>query len=340
MGLRDDFRQAWRALRRRPGFVALAGATLALGIGVNTALFSVLNAVVLQPLPYREPERLFLIRTASRSAGGLSGVSVPDFEDVRALGGPVETATLSCYWTFNLTGRDVPERLVGARVSGAFFDALGVRPLLGRALGPADDRAGAPEAVVLAQGVWHRTFGADPSVVGRSILLNGVNATVVGVMPASFRLPGEDVELWAAMSNNMTGMPRDSRFLTGLVRLRPGSAAAAEAAIGTYGVLSHSVRQRTSEIGVRMALGAGLRDVAKLVLAGALAPAAIGLALGLRAAALLARAIESQLFGVRASDPLTYVAVAALLLGSATLAAAIPARRAVRIDPAVALREG
>jgi putative ABC transport system permease protein len=225
--MRDDFRQAFRALAKRPGYAALAVSTLALGLGANAALFTVLNAVIRKPLPFREPERLHLVRTLSRVSGETLGVSIPDFEEVAALPRAFERTALVAHWTFNLSGRAVPERLVGARVSADFFEALGVPPLLGRALGAADDRKAAEPTAVLSYRLWQRLFGGAADAIGRQLTLNGIGTTVVGVMPASFRFP-EDVELWATVSDQLAGLPRTSRFPIGVVRLR-GDATAASA---------------------------------------------------------------------------------------------------------------
>src|SRR5262245_43795486 len=167
-----DLRFGARMLRRNPGFATVAILTLALGIGLNTAMFSVLNAVVLRSLPYEDPDRLFVVEGV-REGRGLS-ISLPDLEDFgRDLAGQADIAA-SAYWTFNLTGREVPERILGARVSGKFFDVLGAPVVLGRALRPEDDRVEAAPVAVLGHGLWQRAFGADPAVVGRTITLNGI----------------------------------------------------------------------------------------------------------------------------------------------------------------------
>jgi len=230
-----DIRYAARLLRRAPGFAAAAIVTLALGVGANTAIFSVVRAVMLRPPPYRDPGRLLVfLNGRSGPPRILESSSLPDYEDWRRRLTSFEDIGILSGWTFNISGLALPERAYGARVSGSLFRILGGQPLLGRGIEPADDGPRGTEVVVLGYRVWQRLFGGDPNVVGRSLMMEGRPHVVVGVMPARFRFPSDDVELWAAIRDNMSGMPRNSRFMVAVGRLRAGaSQASAQAEVDT-----------------------------------------------------------------------------------------------------------
>ncbi len=186
----QDIRHGLRMLRTNPGFTAVAAITLALGIGANTALFSVVNAVLVRPLPYPHAARLVWITQEVRElkAEIAAGADYLDwreqnhtFDDMAAYD---ESGSL------NLTGRDRPERVMGTLVSSSLFTTLGVEPSLGRAFTAEEDRPGAPKVVVITHGFWKRRLGSDPHVLGQTLALDGESYTVIGVMPASFRFPG------------------------------------------------------------------------------------------------------------------------------------------------------
>jgi predicted permease len=220
--LAQDLKYGIRMLAKSPGFAAVAILTLALGIGANTAIFSVVNGVLLRPLPYQEPQRLVNVYAANLQKGTANdAVSFADFEDWTKQSRTLDLAAGS-YWTFNLTGQQIPERIVGARTSGNFFEVLGVRPMLGRVYSTIDDQAGKPDLAVLSYGVWQRQFGGDREIVGRTLQLNGVPTTVVAVMPRTFRFPAEDIEVWEPIAGQMEGTPRNSRFFMAVGRLLPG----------------------------------------------------------------------------------------------------------------------
>jgi putative ABC transport system permease protein len=228
-----DVRFGLRILWRSPAFAAVAVLTLALGTGVNTAMFGALNAVVLRPLPCADPERVVVIegRYEGRSSGA-GDTSRPDYEDWRRDAQGFAGMAAASGWTFNLTGRPEPLRLEGARVSGDFFSILGVRARLGRLVAPADDEPGSPPVAVLGHDAWQRAFGGDAAVLGRVVILNGIAHTVVGVLPPGFVVPGLDHELWAPLANELTGAPRDARFLVTFGRLAEGvSLAQAQASL-------------------------------------------------------------------------------------------------------------
>jgi putative ABC transport system permease protein len=186
----QDVRFGARILLKQPGFTLIAVLTLALGIGANTAIFSIVNAVLLRPFPYQAPERLVILQE-HYTAGGFSP-SYPNFVDWRAQNTVCSSmSAVRQNESFNLTGAGEPERLQGRRVSAEFFSTLGVQPLVGRDFLAEEDRAGATPAVILSYGLWQRRFGNDPGVVGKQLTLNLQSYTVVGVTPPDFQFGAE-----------------------------------------------------------------------------------------------------------------------------------------------------
>jgi putative ABC transport system permease protein len=187
----QDLRFGARMLLKQPGFTLIAVLTLALGIGANTAIFSIVNAVLLRPFPYKEPERLVILRERVSNPVGFSP-SYPNFADWRAQNTVFDSmAPARTNESFNFIGAGEPERLRGRIVSAEFFTTLGVKPLLGRDFLAEEDRPGATPAVMLSYGFWQRRFGADPGVIGKQITLNNQNFTVVGVTPPNFQFDTE-----------------------------------------------------------------------------------------------------------------------------------------------------
>ncbi|MGB6820558.1 MAG: ABC transporter permease, partial [Candidatus Acidiferrales bacterium] len=176
--LRQDICYGLRMLRKSPGFTAVAVLTLALGIGANTAIFSVINSVLLQRLPFPQPERVIVLHR-------WTGSSIPyaEFQDMEAQNHSFELLALQRRESMNLTGAGEPERVIVRMVSPDFFPILGLKPLLGRTYTKDEDRLGAPGVVVITQGLWTRKFNSDPAVVGRSATLAGKNYTIIGVVP-------------------------------------------------------------------------------------------------------------------------------------------------------------
>src|SRR6266540_3782620 len=170
---------------KKPGFTLIAVVTLALGIGANTAIFSAVNALLLRPLPYVEPERLVLLAERTRD-GERNGVPYPNFADWRTRAQSFAGMAMSGPESFNLTGVDNPRRLSGRRVNWNFFSLLSVRPQLGRLFTEADDRYGAPRTVVISHGFWERHFGGAADVIGKAVTLTSETYTVVGVAPPGF----------------------------------------------------------------------------------------------------------------------------------------------------------
>ncbi|WPB81382.1 ABC transporter permease [Archangium violaceum] len=221
--LLEDVRFAVRILRKTPGFTTVAILTLALAIGANTALFSVVNAVVLRPLPFPQPERLFQV--VRRHVSGTSpSLTVPQFSFLAGQSQPFAhlTAYPSLNAGFNLTGDGLPERVPGTRATASFFDVLGVRPALGRGFVPEEDVPSGPRVVVLGHGLWQRRFGGTPDILGRSLQLNGEGYTIVGVAPPGFRYP-VDSQLWTPLQLDRTNT-EDAHYLTVVGRVNPGVA--------------------------------------------------------------------------------------------------------------------
>jgi putative ABC transport system permease protein len=224
-----DLRYTARILRKNPGFTVTAIITLALGIGANTAIFSVVNAVLLQPLPFAEPDRLVWIGGWARNLHTIdAGVTPADFADYRQQSRSFErfAASISEGVAMNLTGVGEPERLNGALVTADYLDVFGVKPEMGQTFSPeGEERQG--RVAVLSHGLWVRRFGADPSIINQTITLDGNSHTVIGVMPPQFQYPA-GVEVWAPFS--LDGPPqspmrsRELHFLRPIARLRSGVA--------------------------------------------------------------------------------------------------------------------
>ena len=219
-----DFRFGLRSLLKRPGFTAIALLALALGIGANTAIFSLVNAVILQPLPYRDPDRLISVYgTRNRSTQGSVGPT--DFLDYRSQNKTFEqfAASGSMMLPMNLTGSGEPERLNASIITGNYFDTFGVRPALGRGFSLENEKTGQDHVTVLSHAFWQTRFGGDPNIVNKTINLDGKAYEVLGVMPAEVVLP-QPAQLWVPI--NFDADPemkmRNARFLRGIGRLKEG----------------------------------------------------------------------------------------------------------------------
>jgi predicted permease len=214
--LLQDARYGARTLAKSPGFTVVAVLALALGVGANTAIFSVANAVLLRPLPYPEADRLVT-----------AGLSLPDYRDVRESTGVFEATALYASNLYNVGGEGETEQALGGTVSPEFMPMLG-RPALGRTFGPDEDRE---RLVVLSYDFWRRRFGGDPGAIGQTLVLSGRTHTVVGVMPAEFQFPNGDFEMWVPFGSTMVDAPeqandRSLRIFKMVARLAPGVTAA------------------------------------------------------------------------------------------------------------------
>ena len=191
-----DLRQGARVLRRSPAFALVAMLMLALGIGMATAIFSVVRPVLLEPLPYPDPGRLMLVWERDRE-GARSHTSFATFADLSARATTLEGAAAIGSWAPTVAEGGDPERLAGERVSWRYFDILGARPALGRFFRPEEDAAGRNRVAVISHSLWRRRFGADSSIIGRSVPLGGVSHEVIGVLPADFEnVTSPDVQIW------------------------------------------------------------------------------------------------------------------------------------------------
>src|SRR5919112_9218 len=217
----QDGRFGLRLLWKRPGFTAVALAVLALGVGANTAIFSVVNAVLLRPLPYPGAERVVAFDGVNPSKGiKESNMSAPDFADWQTQARSFEALAIYAQGGTNLTGADEPERVTAAWVGPDFFRVIGVGAARGRALLPEDDRPGGV-AVVISHGLWQRRFGSDPGAVGRRAELSGRSYEIVGVMPAGFDFP-QRAQVWGPLQLDVAKEPRDNRSYSVVGRLREG----------------------------------------------------------------------------------------------------------------------
>jgi putative ABC transport system permease protein len=217
-----DVRFAVRSFLKRPGFLVIAVATLALGIGATTAMFTVVNSVLLRPLQFPEPERIVLFYGINPRQGiTQSNMSMPDIVDWQKQASSFEQIAGFVSGGLFLTAGDETERVRGTGVSGEFFPLFKTNPLHGRTLQAADTQQGGEPVVVISYALWQRRFGGATSVVNSKIMLNGKAATIVGVMPAGFNYPS-DSEAWTAFSLNEPDQSRDNRFISVVTRLKPG----------------------------------------------------------------------------------------------------------------------
>ena len=219
----SDLRFAARRLRSEPGFTAVSVITLALGIGATTAIFSAVDPILFASLPYPRPDRIVAIAEIMRDGfrnGGTFAIYREFAERVRAF----DAVAVYKPWQPTITGAAEPERLEGQRVSAAFFHVLGVAPIVGRDLQPADDRAAGPNVAIISDALWRRRFNADPAVVGRPITLDDTSFTVVGVMSAAFEnVLAPRAELWAPLQYDMSQGRAWGHHLRTIARLQPGA---------------------------------------------------------------------------------------------------------------------
>jgi putative ABC transport system permease protein len=241
-----DLRYAARMLRRQPGFSGAAVVTLALAIGATTAIFTVVDALLLRSLPFPEADRL--VQLGRGFPGGFgSSTSIPKFIHWRNHGQSVfaETAAYNDLGTgFNLAGSSSPERLTGSHVSAGFFDVMGVHPSLGRAFTPAADVPGGPKLVVLSRALWRNRFGANPNIIGEAITLNTQPYTVIGVMPDGFRYP-DVADLWTLFQFDPASRDRANN-LEVAARLKPGTTL--DQARGAMGIAASALRRAEPEL--------------------------------------------------------------------------------------------
>ncbi len=220
----QDLRYGLRMLIKNPGFTLVAVIALALGIGANSAIFSVVNTVLLRPLPYKEPDRLVMVwEDASKRGYPRDTPAVANYIDWRNQNQVFEGMAALADQSFNLTGVGDPERIDGRRVSANLFTLLGVDPVLGRPFVAEEDQPGAEKVVMISHGLWRRRFNSDAGIVGKSLNLNGESYRVVGVMPQHFQFPSPEVELWVPIAFTPQQMAnRGSHYLQVIARIKPG----------------------------------------------------------------------------------------------------------------------
>src|SRR6202046_899753 len=227
--LLQDVRYGLRMLRKNPGFTAVAALTLALGIGANTAIFSVVYAVLLKPLPYTHSEQLFTVfQQLSNDKTSATGISYANLSDLREQNHVFSEVAGNTHHQLTLTGHGEASVINASVVTGGFFTLFAEKPLIGRVFFPEDDQPGAPAVTILSENLWRSTFGADPAVIGKSIDLDKRSFTIVGVMPTRFRFPlvTESEQLWIPLVQDPLFGPwigrRGGHWLQANGRLRPG----------------------------------------------------------------------------------------------------------------------
>jgi putative ABC transport system permease protein len=220
----QDLRYGLRSLRRAPGFTIVAVSTLGLGIGATTAIFSLVNAILLRQLPFKNPEQLVAV-DSKRTDPGKHPFTIPDFIDYRDQNQTLEQIAAYANWSASLTGSGEAERVQGMRISANAFQLLGVEAVVGRALVPEDDTPGRQNVAVLSHGLWQRRFGGDPRLVGQTLSLNGHSYTIVGVLPPQFIFPIQEAELAVPLAPDADpwrSARTSTNFLRAIARLKPG----------------------------------------------------------------------------------------------------------------------
>lgn len=225
--LKQDLRYSLRSLLSKPGFVLAAILTLALGIGANTAIFSVVNGLLLKPLPYADGERLVLVHNVYPKMGiDYAGTSIPDYFDRREQASALEDLAIYTGVSLNLATDGTPQRLVGLRASASLFSTLQARPAIGRVFDADAELPGQDNVAVISDALWRSQFAADPGVIGRDVRLNGTSHRIIGVMPASFVFPNHTTQIWlpyAFTPAQKSDEERGNEFSESVGRLAPGA---------------------------------------------------------------------------------------------------------------------
>jgi len=216
----QDLRYGLRMLWKSPAFTIVTALTLALGIGANTAMFSVIDSVLLRPLPYKDAGRLMMVweKPPNDNRNDISGANFLDWRDQNRVFKHLVGLTFT---SFNLSGKDVPEQVDGLRTSWDMFDMLGVQPMMGRGFAAGDDTPGAPAVAVLSHALWVRKFGGNPQTIGRSITVDGQPCTIIGVMSPGFRFFGAP-EMWMPLALDRAKVTRDFHFMISIAKLKHG----------------------------------------------------------------------------------------------------------------------
>jgi putative ABC transport system permease protein len=220
----QDLRYAFRVLIRKPGFTVVAVIALALGIGANSAIFSVVNTVLFHSLPYKDPDRLVIIyHTYPKLNLPNAGVAAPSYIFFRDNNKAFEQVGTAMQWQVNLTGEGEPEKLQGTAISSNFFSTLGVEPAYGRSFSTDEDQPGKNKVVIISHGLWQRRFGGDKSVLGKDIVLDGESHPIVGIMPSGFQLRGE-TDIWRPIGftpEQLATNRHGNEYLIAIARMKP-----------------------------------------------------------------------------------------------------------------------
>src|SRR5581483_11882815 len=221
--LLQDLRFGTRMLLKSPAFTLIAITTLALGIGANAAMFSVVRAVLLRPLPFKDADRIVYVWETDLKNGIPRDIPSPaDFLDWREQNHSFEMMSATRTWFYTLTGKEEPEQVMGVRASANFFDLLGVRPEIGRTFHSDEDEAGRDQVVILSHRLWQRRFGGDRNLPGKTIDIDGRPFTVIGVLPPDFNLYGDQRQddLWMPFVMNRSELKRDDFSILAFARLK------------------------------------------------------------------------------------------------------------------------
>ena len=341
--IRQDVRFAVRLLRTHSAFSAMTLAVLALGVGATTAMFSIVNSVLLRPLPFQEPDRLVMLEEKWLPRFPRFEASPQDFLSWKESCLSYSDIAAFRFLFFNLTENDLPERIAGLRVSANLAQLLGVSPILGRGFRDDEDAPGRNQVVLLSHGLWNRRFGGDPRIVGRAIRLNGLAFTVVGVMPPAFRFPLE-AEIWMPMGFTPEDLKsRNNHVIWGVGRLKPGvTVEQAQAEMDLLMPRLHATTWRGRVVSfddyyvgdVRLALGVLLGAAGGLLLIAGVNIAILLLARGMvREREMSVRTSLGATRGRLVQQLLTETAVLWLLGGTAGVAVALGVIRLVRAWP-------
>lgn len=340
-----DMREAFRGLRKSPALVSICVLSLGLGVGVNLTLFSWLSAILFDQPTIVRPDEVVGIEP-----GNSNQLSYLNYRDLRDAG-IFESVFGHRRTELSFRTGEMTQGVSGLAVSGNFFEGLDVRAQFGRVFTEAE---ASPErdarVAVASHAFWRRTLDADPNAVGRVLTLNGQPYTLVGVLPSDYRAvtPVESPDLYVPLNvlgpTNLSQRPNDNALLVmrrviGFMLSSIGTFGLLLATIGVYGVMAYAVTSRTSEIAIQMALGASSHHVRWRVLGNGLKLVLIGVAIGTAVALAATRPLAAMLAGLSPSDSVTYVATAIALTVVGLAASYLPARRATRIDPMVALRQ-
>jgi putative ABC transport system permease protein len=262
-GMARDFAYAARTLARTPGFAIMAVFVMALGIGANTALFTVVHSVLLKPLPFPDPDRLVMLYERTTDGKYPYNVIAPGiYAEWQKQSHSFEQMAMFGSNSYNLSGESgqLPERIDSARVEAAFFPALGVKAQLGRVFDASDDSQEAEATTIISAGLWKRRYGSDPAILGRKITLNGKPYTVIGIMPSWFAYPDAQTQLWTALRHEELPrdlMPLDNHSYFAIARLKPG--VTPQKALSEIDTVSQRIRQQYGAEKPAISAGANLR---------------------------------------------------------------------------------